>query len=337
MSNKKNQHFIPQVYLRQFSSDGKSIELCIKKSLEFRSKAAIKKQSSHNYFYGKDLEIENFLCSMESDFGAILSKLKGGKVEKLTNDDCEFLFGYTFLQLGRTEAFSMDIVAETKEINDFVADSFRNIDTSRFRTLEDRLENVKKSICLGKNMLEVCSDLGFIFLMNDTPKDFITSDCPVSLYNQFHERIGKRTFSFGSVGTQIFFPLSPRVAFLLYDNLCYKIGTRKSNYIRVSDIRDVTNLNNITFINANKVIYFLNRNNISSFEHVSGIERTNSAHTKFQYTDSVLFVSSHTPPLCNAHFSFIRELDRTKYIKKYTKDLYPLLRKSFLKTYTYSK
>lgn len=57
MSNQKNQHFVPKVYLKQFSADGKSIELCIKKSLEFIPKAAIKNQSSSNYFYGKDLKL----------------------------------------------------------------------------------------------------------------------------------------------------------------------------------------------------------------------------------------------------------------------------------------
>lgn len=103
MSNKKNQHFVPKVYLKQFSSDGKSIELCIKETLEFRSQAPIKNQSSCNFFYGEDLEIENFLCSMESDLGIILRKLSCGSIEALSKDDCEFLFGYTFLQLGRTE------------------------------------------------------------------------------------------------------------------------------------------------------------------------------------------------------------------------------------------
>lgn len=332
MSNKKNQHFIPQVYLKQFSSDGKSIELCIKKTLEYRSNAAIKKQSSSNYFYGKDLEIENFLGSMETDFGAILRKLSRGSIEALSSDDHEFLFGYTFLQWGRTEAGAMDLVSTAKELNNFVEETFRSVDTSEHRAIEDRLENVKRSISLGNEMLNTCSDLDFIYVLNDTPVDFITSDCPVSLYNQFHERIGKRTFAFGSIGAQIFFPLSPRVMFLIYDNLCYKIGTRKSKYIHISNSDDVRNLNNITFINANKALYFLNRRYISSFESIPAIERTTSLYTKFQYTNSGLFISSNQPPLCNARFSFIHEMDRTKHIKQYSQSLYPLLRKAVLQS-----
>ena len=150
--------------------------------------------------------------------------------------------------------------------------------------------------------------------------------------NQFHERIGKRTFAFGSIGAQIFFPLSPRVMFLIYDNLCYKIGTRKSKYIHISNSEDVRHLNNITFINANKALYFLNRKNISSFESIPAIERTTSLYTKFQYTNSGLFISSNQPPLCNARFSFIHEMDRTKHIKQYSQSLYPLLRKAVLKS-----
>lgn len=331
MSNKKNQHFVPKVYLKQFSSDGKSVELCIKKSLEFRSEAAIKNQSSRNYFYGKDLEIENFLSSMETDFGIILSKLSGYSIESLTKDDCEFLFGYTFLQWGRTEASAMDLVAGAKEINDFVSNTFASVDTSEIRAIEDRLENVKRSICLGREMLNTCSDLDFIIIFNDTPIDFITSDCPVSLYNQFHERIGKRSFAFGSIGAQVFFPLSPRVTFLIYDRLCYKIGKRKSKYIHISNPNDVRQLNNITFINANNVLYFRNRNTISSFKQVADIDRNSSRYTKFKYTNSGLFWSSNEPPLCNAQLSFVRETDRTKHIKQYTISLYPLLRNAVLK------
>ena len=331
MSNKKNQHFVPQVYLKQFSSDGKSIELCVKKTLEIRPNASIKKQSSSNYFYGKDLGFENFLCSMESNLGTILRKLSCGSIDALSKDDCDFLFGYTFLQWGRTEASAMELVNGAKEINAFVADIFSAIDTSGQRIIEDRLQNVKRSISLGKEMLNTCSDLALVFIINDTPIDFITSDCPVSLYNQFHERIGKRTFAFGSIGTQIFFPLSPHICFLIYDNLCYKIGTRKSKCIHVSNPKDIENLNNITFVNANKALYFLNRNTISSFNNVTSIERTPSLYTKFQYADSGVFFSSNQPPICNAKFSFIRETDRTKHIKEYTLSLYPLLRKSCIR------
>lgn len=332
MSNKKNQHFVPKVYLRQFSSDGKSIELCIKETLEFRSQAAIKNQSSSNYFYGEDLEIENFLSSMESDLGVVLRKISDSSIEALSKDNCEFLFGYTFLQLGRTEAAAMDLVSVSKEINSFVEDTFKSIDTSSYRVKEDRLANVKQSISIGKEMLNTSSDLDYIFIINDSPIDFITSDCPVSLYNQFHERIGKRSFGYGSIGTQILFPLSPRIAFLIYDHLCYKIGTRKSKYIHINSSDDVRNLNNITFVNANKTIYFLDRNSISSFDQVANIKRASSQYTKFQYENSGIFWSSNQPPLCNARFTFIRETDRTKHIKQYSHSLYPLLRKAVLKT-----
>lgn len=226
----------------------------------------------------------------------------------------------------------MDLVSVSKELNNFVEDTFRSIDTSAYRVIEDRLENVKQSISMGKEMLNTSSDLDYIFLINDSPIDFITSDSPVSLYNQFHERIGKRSFGYGSIGTQIFFPLSPRVTFLIYDHLCYKIGTRKSKYIHINNSDDVRNHNNITFVNANKTIYFLDHNSISSFEDVSNIKRTSSKYTKFQYENSGIIWSSNQPPMCNARFTFIRETDRTKHIKQYSHSLYPLLRKAFLKT-----
>lgn len=331
MSTKKNQHFVPKVYLKQFSSDGNSINVFIKENNEIHYSAPLKNQSSRNFFYGKDLEIENFLGSMESDLGVILNKLSNESIGALSKDDYEFLFGYTFLQWGRTEASAMELVDGAKAINKFTTETFNSFDSSSNRAIEDRLENVKRSISIGKEMLNTCSDLDFVFLVNDTPIDFISSDCPVSLYNQFHERIGKRSFAFGSIGAQIIFPLSPRICFLIYDNLCYKIGTRKSKYINISKTDDVINLNRITYINANKAIYFLNCNAIPPYKQVSNIGRKSTIlHTKCQYTTSGIISFSNQPPLCNARFSFIRETDRTKHIKQYTYSLYHLLRKSCL-------
>src|SRR5260370_2780664 len=54
VASHKSQHFVPQHYLRGFSSDGRSVPLCHLKSGQIVPKASIKDQCSRDYFYGKD-------------------------------------------------------------------------------------------------------------------------------------------------------------------------------------------------------------------------------------------------------------------------------------------
>lgn len=332
MATQKNQHFVPQIYLKNFSSDGKSIELYIKALRKFVIGAPIKNQSSRNYFYGKDLEIENFLSEMEGDLGCVLHKLVDTSCGNLSQDDIEFLFGYTFLQWGRTESSALELVSTSREMNQFVSNTFKDVDITNLRNIENVLDNVRTSICLAHEMLNTCKDLDYKFLINTSSIDYITSDNPVCLYNQFHERIGKHTFAFGSIGTQILFPLSPRIMFLLYDSQCYKIGSRKAKTVSISASEDIINLNNITYINADRVIYFRDKHRIPSFDKVSSVVRNISKYSQIQYPNkSGLFHSSHQPPLCKAKLSFVKETDKTKHIISYSPSIGPLLRKSVLK------
>jgi hypothetical protein len=63
----KNQHYVPQFHLRQWSSDGKLISLYNKYNKKFvDNKAAIKNMASRDYLYDKNGELENLFCKIES-------------------------------------------------------------------------------------------------------------------------------------------------------------------------------------------------------------------------------------------------------------------------------
>ncbi|HAS6934152.1 hypothetical protein CFG65_23875 [Vibrio parahaemolyticus] len=57
MSEKQNQHYVPQYYLRNFSNDGISIRMLLKKQGKVIKNVTIDNQASDNNFYG-DHEIE---------------------------------------------------------------------------------------------------------------------------------------------------------------------------------------------------------------------------------------------------------------------------------------
>lgn len=76
MAEKTNQHFVPQFYFRFFSNDGKSICMLNRKNGNAVNTAQIEGQASKKYFYGENLETENFLAETEGFFSSVLKKLK---------------------------------------------------------------------------------------------------------------------------------------------------------------------------------------------------------------------------------------------------------------------
>lgn len=327
MAEKKNQHFVPQVYLRSFSSGKKCIDLFVKSSRTYISGASISGQSSRPYFYGKDLDIEERFGYFETEYGKVLEKILSN-INTLTNEDIHLLAMFLFLQWGRTEAAAIELTSTGTSLNQFIFNTFTDVDISKFASVANFQKNLEMSLSLAVEMYETCRDLSYKFLINETSMDFITSDSPVSLYNQFHERIGRYTFAFGTIGTQIFFPLTPKLMFVLYDGICYKIGSRKSTTVVLNNSSDVQFLNRITYINANKVIYFRNRITIGKFDSVMDICRNSSKHRIIPTPDNAgIFHTFNQPPLCKAKFSFIKETDRSKSVKSLPASHPPLLRK----------
>jgi hypothetical protein len=72
----KSQHFVPQHYLRAFSTDGRSVRICHLGSGRVVPNASIKDQSCRDYFYGKDRRIEHALAHMEGGDEAVLKQLR---------------------------------------------------------------------------------------------------------------------------------------------------------------------------------------------------------------------------------------------------------------------
>ena len=120
----KDQHYIPQVYLRNFSPDSKKevgrdkmriFRLPLDKIMDWNEKVRIKSQAYEKYLYEVyDNEdnmisinyIENCLCNLENDFGLyvgkLLDRIDSGKISKIPEEEREFWELYTSLQMART-------------------------------------------------------------------------------------------------------------------------------------------------------------------------------------------------------------------------------------------
>jgi len=85
---------------------------------------------------------------------------------------------------------------------------------------DDKIEELqlhihKPNLIYIQNMpsiTNIMSDLTPILLRNTSNWQFITSDCPVTIYNQlFANRNYIRNYGYGQIGIQCFLPISPRI------------------------------------------------------------------------------------------------------------------------------
>ena len=101
----KNQHYVSQTYLRGFGlprdpGPPRAISLFAIGTQEVVHSAAIRKQCSRDYFYGRDNgPVEDLLQFFEGGYGAALASLQRGG---LREDQLKALMEFLLLQLLRT-------------------------------------------------------------------------------------------------------------------------------------------------------------------------------------------------------------------------------------------
>jgi hypothetical protein len=260
MAEKENQHYVPKFYLRKFSykENNKQIGvLNLAKEFYFPT-ANIKNQASKSYFYGKNLEVEDALGKLESIYSTVIKSIcEKEDLPKRSSFDY-----YLIIQFIILTGLRNPISSETsKEAFDKFVDNLqsRSSKDQQFNYLRVSTDDIKffvfKLIIL---LTEMCNDLEYKIIINNTPIPFITSDNPVIKYNQFLE---KRKFhgsatGYASLGLQFFLPLNPKLAIIGYDKTIYKIGFNKQTRLVTSNIKDIESLNLLQYSNCYENIYF---------------------------------------------------------------------------------
>ena len=119
--SKRNQHYVPQFHLRQWSDDGKLISIYNKKNKIFVSnKMAISNFASKKYLYDKDGSLENILSEVEYHVAPIYKKIIDTKtLDGLSEDDIDLLYLYLVLCNERTVA-NGDLYEKYDTISNFI-------------------------------------------------------------------------------------------------------------------------------------------------------------------------------------------------------------------------
>jgi len=256
---KRRHHFVPRFYLAAFQSAPRRVNvLSVDATREIRD-ASLRHQCHKRKLYGNTDTIEDALAVVEGRAARVLARIQSTEtLPPVGSEDDEALRALVAFQLLRT----VTVAARMNTAMDKMTKQAHSHDE---RFSKDELESVHfglddpvlLAIANVPNTLVATADLKS-HLTTSAEGVFITSDNPAFKYNQYCEGIDYQGIT-GSLakGLQIFFPLTPKLCFVLYDGAIYSVP-RSDRRIRrtVASPFDVAYINTMQLLSADHNVYF---------------------------------------------------------------------------------
>lgn len=261
MPDKKNQHFIPQFFLKNFSlnENRKTVGAYLVKSLEYVKSAPIKNQCSKPYFYGKSGIVEGFFSNFETHSAPLFSKIiKEKNGIKLSIEESALIFLFISLLELRNPIFFHHYKSHNLLINEAINKELEGEKVYLDLPQVTHEETIEMMLKLADLTFEGLIDLEIKFLINKSKTPFLCSDFPLVKYNKF---LNNRKYELtktanGIVGIQIFLPISPCITIAFYDKKIYKLGNKRDVYVNLNNEKDIFELNLLQYLNSINAIYF---------------------------------------------------------------------------------
>lgn len=294
MGEPRENHFVPGFYLRQFSRDGRSIDLFNFARMNSVRGASIRGQCSRRNLYSFAPGLEQVLSGLENEAaGAIRTLRASARVPAPGSDEWKALIVFVVFQKLRTRAAG--------DRNDVSTDYFAKLwaradpelgkdDPDTYRIVNEH--PVALSLLQVPRIVDTASDLELHLFVNETSLPFVTSDDPVVLHNSYCEGIDYfGVLGWGCSGIQVFWPVSPRELLLIYDSSVYRVGRVDPNNREtcLAETAEVRLLNSLQILNAHHNVYYLQGAEASLVEEecLTLAARRPKARTRFVETEEV--------------------------------------------------
>ena len=257
----KNQHYVPQFLLKNFSSREESFiwayDTNEKYSKQNRIKErAIKKVASEKFFYDiHNNETENsyeyVLEKIENDTAPIIAEIiKTKNIKDLSEEERGTLSLFIVTQILRTKGNLLQSESETESISKHLEEKWNikmpDIDSKKvwFSTLHKH--KIFKEIIMNK-----------IWVLYESNNSFLISDNPVTLQNVINTNKHRGTLGIDSPGIEIYLPLSPSLTICMF---CEKFFQQNGYYIKhipnlISEPEKVDNLNFLQIASSERFIF----------------------------------------------------------------------------------
>lgn len=264
MPDNKSHHYVPQFLLRHFASEpgGRYVRMFHIRSRRHVERASIRDQCARDYLYGKEPELEKALCALEGAASNVIRRIidDGVVPELFTNEYLHFLI-FLMFQWGRTpaagarhEAMMTAFVRQFAKTHPGLPDELRPHIDQVVAKFSNPIANTLK---FAATQFLVVADLRLKILRNRSNVDFVISDAPAVLHNQWCRRV-KEWGSTGLAcsGLQIFLPLSPSHLAVLYDTDVYEAGDPLADVVDVADDDEVAAYNRLQLASAENCLFY---------------------------------------------------------------------------------
>jgi len=264
----KNQHYVPKLLLKKFSSRTSHVWVYDKeaegKNWNSIKERPITKVASENYFYDKVQNIkegsyEYELRKIEAEAAPIIEKIIAHEnLNDLTENEREKLSYFIVVQNLRTKF-------QQKKIQDFTSD-FNDIMNSNFNTnVEFEIDAKKIWFSILENANEYTKYIfNKIWFLGKSEQMFFSSDNPVVLQNTTQTDPLRGHLGIDSLGIEIYLPLNDSLILCMFcektlkhDNLNKFIRNKP---ILNFDAQNILNANSLQFYQSERFV-ISSRNN----------------------------------------------------------------------------
>lgn len=268
MPEYKNQHYVPQHYLRGWAEDGK-ISVYHLENGAIPVKTSISRVCSEDYLYGNPTHVEEELHKLEGVHQEPVAALrKGSYLSDLTPRERVLMLSFITTQRLRSKSTRKSIdegeIMLRKAIReDLVSDAYEDlIEWTSDLEPEEKEDTLVDATTLGIHLQMIvlgvfghCTigDLKPTMLRNVAKENFIISNTPIVVDNP---KFKSDTVVAGIAepGVQIYCPIDPERVLLLYDPDAYEIESNYLNQVLLKSQKTVDEINLLQFHSADKFV-----------------------------------------------------------------------------------
>ena len=254
MAERKRQHYVPQFYLKNFTSDNTTFNILNVANGKIIESAPINRQCYAPYFYQSD-EIEIALGELETLSAPIIKEITKSNYLKLTQNDEIILKTYTVFQFFRTvgqcEYILKSYGGVLAQISKYYTkDGFSSTDIEDYIRRNRGKLLPQESLYMASSVSELINDLRLTIITFSHKHPLISSDNPVAIFNNYY----KQSVGFAMAGIIITMPLSTNKVLVIYDSKMY-MDDPDYGIVHESKYKDSLILNRLQLYNANKIVY----------------------------------------------------------------------------------
>ncbi len=295
------EHYVPQFYLRQFSTNDKKTEINVfdKRTRSVRLNQRIRKVACERHFYdidwnnndviehyGKqlgekynfdnqvlekifDTKIENPMSKIVAELDLMIStnNIIGSRISWLKQENKVIIAQFIATQHIRTKesrvkiAQLFSVLEESlknmiigKKYSQQIADIIESTPIySENKSLQNiiTLEMVEEELT---NKVRTSALLDYVYVIgyNDSDRDFVTSDNPITIYIPEERRSG----GILSKKCVIIYPLSPRIVLILFEKSNFSRGGNwVSNRVILMDESTIDAMNSLQFVSSYSSVF----------------------------------------------------------------------------------